>query len=377
MRHIQRRSSAVTLLTCAFLALPAPVAAAGEPAVPAGDRTAPGAASAPAAPPSGGSPSGPAPGAAASGAAASGPAPGAADSRAAPSLLPPAAPPRTWAPRPQAPRMPRLPDLPKLPRFPRSPEPPRLPGTETPSPLPGAPGQPPVLPDAASRFSGSPGLPGFPGHPNARTSADRRGHPVRWDDGEAERRAEGNSREGTRHAEEDGQGAQEERGARQHGEEQRQPRPRDERLGGERTEEQEKRPPKRDRRRRDAARQHSDHRLRDPGEHGREEPPAHGEGDRWQQRRQEHRINPPNHRAALRPPASFGNVTAPRPSGQAIGKHDLYAADDAGPRSDEGRSGRLAAQPSGQVLPVLPLGTGLTLMGLGLAFLALRVRRGG
>ncbi|MFE9383910.1 hypothetical protein ACFYMO_11880 [Streptomyces sp. NPDC007025] len=366
------------MLTCAFLALPAPVAAAGEPAVPGGDRTAPGAVTAPAAPPSGGTPSGPAPGAAATGGA-----PGAAASGAAPSLLPPAAPPRTWAPRPQAPRMPRLPDLPKLPRFPQAPEPPRLPGAESPSPLPGAPGQPPVLPEAAPRFSDSPdspdspAFPAFAGHPNARTPADRRGHPVRWNNGEAERHDEGNSRDGTRHVEEDGQGAQDERGARQHGREQRQPRPRDEQLSGERAEKQKKRPAKRDRRRRDAAGQRTAHRERDPRERGREQPPAHGEGDRRQQRQQEHRINPPNHRAALRPPASFGNATAPRPSGQAIGKHDLYAADDAGLRSDEGRGGRLAAQPSGQVLPVLPLGTGLTLMGLGLAFLALRVRRGG
>ncbi|MER5178683.1 hypothetical protein ABT009_09980 [Streptomyces sp. NPDC002896] len=35
-----------------------------------------------------------------------------------------------------------------------------------------------------------------------------------------------------------------------------------------------------------------------------------------------------------------------------------------------------AAGPTGPVLGVLPLGTGLVLVGLGLAFLALRLRRG-
>ncbi|MEU3194406.1 hypothetical protein ABZ686_28115 [Streptomyces sp. NPDC006992] len=281
--------------------------------------------------------------------------------------------------------MPRLPDLPKLPRFPQSPEPPRLPGAETPSLLPGAPGPPPGLSDAASSF---------PAHPYARTPADRTGHPVRWDSGAAEGRVEEDRSDETRRAEEDGQVPQDERRARQHGGEQRQPHPREEQPGGarageqekraaKREEDQEKRAAKREEHRRDAARQRTAHRERDSRERHQEKPPGHGEGDprrqrqQRQQRQQENRINPPNHRAALRPPASFGNVTAPPPSGQAIGKHDLYAPDDPAPQSDEGRRDRLAAQPSGQVLPVLPLGTGLTLMGLGLAFLALRVRRGG
>ncbi|MEU7317557.1 hypothetical protein [Streptomyces sp. NPDC007083] len=266
----------------------------------------------------------------------------------------------------------RLPDLPKLPRFPQPPESPRLPGTEPRSPLPGAPGQPSGLPDAA---------PSLTGRPFFRAPADRRGHPVRWDNREAERRVEGNSGTGARRGEEDahGQGAENEREARQPGGEQPKPHPREEQPGGRRAEEQEKqeeRAAKQDQHRQGTGRQGTAHQEHAPRERRGEQPPGHGEGDRRQDRQQERRTDPPNHRAALRPPASFGNVTAPRPSGQAIGKHDLYAADDASPQRDEPRRGRLAAQPSGQVLPVLPLGTGLTLMGLGLAFLALRVRRG-
>ncbi|MDF4251780.1 hypothetical protein [Streptomyces sp. WMMB303] len=206
---------------------------------------------------------------------------------------------------------------------------------------------------------------------------------MRWDNGEAERRVEGNSGTGPRPGEEDahGQGAENEREARQPGGEQPKPHPREEQPGGRRAEEQEERAAKQDQHRQDqhrqgTSRQRTAHEEHAPRERRGEQPPAHGEGDRRQDRRQQRRTDPPNHRAALRPPASFGNGTAPRPSGQAIGKHDLYAADDASPQSEEPRRGRLAAQPSGQVLPVLPLGTGLTLMGLGLAFLALRVRRG-
>ncbi|OAH14925.1 hypothetical protein STSP_17620 [Streptomyces jeddahensis] len=47
------------------------------------------------------------------------------------------------------------------------------------------------------------------------------------------------------------------------------------------------------------------------------------------------------------------------------------ATADASPDPD-----RQAAGPAGPVLGVLPLGAGLVLVGLGLAFLALRLRRG-
>ncbi|MGY1436874.1 hypothetical protein [Streptomyces reniochalinae] len=75
-------------------------------------------------------------------------------------------------------------------------------------------------------------------------------------------------------------------------------------------------------------------------------------------------------------PPSSGDRTAPHRSDEAIGKHDLYASEGPVPERTDARGNRVAAQPSGQVLPVLPLGAGMALMGLGLAFLALRLRRG-
>ncbi|MEU2606533.1 hypothetical protein [Streptomyces albus] len=68
--------------------------------------------------------------------------------------------------------------------------------------------------------------------------------------------------------------------------------------------------------------------------------------------------------------------SAPNRSDQAIGQYDLYASDDSPKDRREPPDDPFTTQPSGQVLPVLPLGTGMTLMGLGLAFLGLRLRRG-
>ncbi len=69
-------------------------------------------------------------------------------------------------------------------------------------------------------------------------------------------------------------------------------------------------------------------------------------------------------------------LSAPNRSDQAIGQYDLYASDDSREDRREPPDDPFTTHPSGQVLPVLPLGTGMTLMGLGLAFLALRLRRG-
>lgn len=70
----------------------------------------------------------------------------------------------------------------------------------------------------------------------------------------------------------------------------------------------------------------------------------------------------------------------PAPPEQSIGKHDLYSSGGTvSERGDEAREDgeeNVPTQPSGQVLPVLPLGAGMALIGLGLAFLALLLRRG-
>ncbi|NGO73563.1 hypothetical protein G5C65_35590 [Streptomyces sp. SB3404] len=94
--------------------------------------------------------------------------------------------------------------------------------------------------------------------------------------------------------------------------------------------------------------------------------PAAQEGDR--QAGPPPRIRPPS--PSLRP--------APRVTDQAIGRHNLYEPDPPAPgqRSAREAGTDVAAEPSGEVLPVLPLGAGLALTGLGLAFLALRLRRG-
>ncbi|GAA2610348.1 hypothetical protein GCM10009863_24910 [Streptomyces axinellae] len=79
-------------------------------------------------------------------------------------------------------------------------------------------------------------------------------------------------------------------------------------------------------------------------------------------------------RPAAPPPSVRFPRLRPRSSEQAIGRHNLYESDSARPgKADEEE--RVADQPSGQVLPVLPLGAGMTLVGLGLGFLALRMRR--
>ncbi|MBW1602302.1 hypothetical protein JJV70_09300 [Streptomyces sp. JJ66] len=67
----------------------------------------------------------------------------------------------------------------------------------------------------------------------------------------------------------------------------------------------------------------------------------------------------------------------PLPGGppETFGSYDLYAeyADQTEPRAEQPVA---ADAPTGPVLPVLSLGAGLTSLGLGLAFIALRLRRG-
>ncbi|MFG3253935.1 hypothetical protein [Streptomyces sp. NPDC048172] len=105
---------------------------------------------------------------------------------------------------------------------------------------------------------------------------------------------------------------------------------------------------------------------------GREDPSAHdGEGSGEQRREKDSAV----------PPASVPPSTgrpAPRSSDQAIGKHNLYEPDVPLSSQEAGELPRqgVASEPSGEVLPVLPLGAGMALIGLGLAFLALRLRRG-
>jgi len=62
--------------------------------------------------------------------------------------------------------------------------------------------------------------------------------------------------------------------------------------------------------------------------------------------------------------------------GAVFGTYDLYESDPLEPNADDGPERETRSAAGGEVSPVLPLGAGLTSIGLGLALLALRLRRG-
>ncbi|MBO8192777.1 hypothetical protein ITI46_14025 [Streptomyces oryzae] len=335
MRHTQRRSTAVTLVTCALLALPAPVAGAEDPHGREMRQAVPGATTAP------------------------GTSPGT----------------RTWAPLPEPPDLP-APDFPQPPetvRAPELPSPPRLPDVPDVPDIPDVPDvpEPPALP--------APPEPGFrplrPGGLDTQAPDDGKWREKRAD--QEEERKQQRERQEARQRREKRQEARREREEREAREEQE---AREERKAREaRRQEQQRR--EQHRREQQEAERRADEQRRGEQQQRRRQNEEQQHQDEQQRRQQDERQRPengrhPDHRSALRPPSSFGNPTAPPRPGQSIGKHDLYASDGADPEDDEAQDDRVAAQPSGQVLPVLPLGTGMTLMGLGLAFLALRLRRG-
>ncbi|WP_369204841.1 hypothetical protein [Streptomyces sp. PU-14G] len=164
---------------------------------------------------------------------------------------------------------------------------------------------------------------------------------------------------------------------RQEQEKQRRQQQRDERHQAKEREQEQKKDRERERRRdRDAERDREQDRKREQKRERKRDQ------ERERERRQEthgrggHGEDPGRPGHSEDRPSSSGNLTAPHRSDEAIGKHDLYASEGPVPERTDARGDRVAAQPSGQVLPVLPLGAGMALMGLGLAFLALRLRRG-
>ncbi|MGH3309214.1 MAG: hypothetical protein ACRDP3_01265 [Streptomyces sp.] len=68
--------------------------------------------------------------------------------------------------------------------------------------------------------------------------------------------------------------------------------------------------------------------------------------------------------------------TGEDPGTGTFGTHDLYAPDHPGLDTGARPGGAPTTAATGEVSPVLPLGAGLASIGLGLAFLALRLRRG-